>query len=109
MAATANKFTKNLTLSHKDVRGKRATFIAKNAEDAQIDLVRSLEAQSRALESKLLNLEDLQPDSSVSLRATGSDFDAATWVAEMQSTKMALALKNVEVDLAKGTLTEYFG
>lgn len=109
MATAANKFTKNLQASHKDIRGKRAELISSDAEDAQNDLVRELQQKKRDLERKLLNLEDLSPDTELSLKPTKGDFDAKSWVREVHKTKVELVLLEKELEIAEGTQSEYFG
>ena len=39
---TISKFEKNLTLSHKDIRGKRALLISEDVKIAQEDVIREL-------------------------------------------------------------------
>lgn len=109
MATTANKFTKNLSQSRKDIRGKRASLIADDAKDAQEQLVRELKQEYRELERKLVNLDDIYPDDATSMNAVKRDFDAVDWVKQMQETKIALAMKKIEVETAELTAKEYFG
>ena len=104
-----NKFTKNLSQSHKDIRGKKAQLIADDAKDAQENLVRTLKQEYRDLERTLVNLDDIYPENVTSLSVTKLGFDAKEWVKEMHENKLALALKKVEVDTAEDTLREYFG
>lgn len=103
-----NKFTKNLTLSYKDIRGKRAEFISDDAQNAQEELIRDLQTKKRAFEKKLLNLEDLSPDSEMSLHPTKGSFDGKQWVKEIQDTKVNLQLLEVQLTIANATYDEYF-
>ena len=104
----SNKFTINLTLSHKEIKGKRAELLSADALAAQEDLVRNLSSEVRNIERTLISLEDLSPDNTVSLNPTKNNFDAKEWVEQMQKNKVLLAMKKVELDIAKETLTEYF-
>ena len=104
----ANKFTRNITLSNKDIRGKRADIMSDNAKAAQQDLINALEAGKRQLTTKLMDLEDLSPDSELSLRPTKSGFDAEKWVSSLQEVKIALIENEVRLNCALGTFKEYF-
>jgi hypothetical protein len=106
--ATKNKFAKNLRLNNKEIRGKRADFIVDDAKTAQEELVRKLSQEYKAFERKLINLEDLSPDTTQSLHPSKNGFDATNWVNDVQSTKVAMAMKKVEVEIAEKTLAEYF-
>ena len=103
-----NKFTTNLTLSNKEIKGKRADLLSADASDAQQDLVRELSANVRDLERTIMNLEDLSPDSTTSLHPTKGSFDAKKWVEDMQEAKVQLKMSKIELKLAKETLEEYF-
>lgn len=107
-ATTGNKFEKNLTLSHKDIRGKRATAIAEDVKIAQEDIIRELSDSKRALNRKLLDLEDLSPDNELSLHPGRKDFNAKLWAKEVQDTKVALVLTDQKLKIAEETLAEYF-
>lgn len=106
--ATTNKFTKNLAMSRKDIKGKRAQLVSEEAKDAQEDLVRTLKQEYRELEKEQMNLDDIYPDDTTSMNAVKKDFNAKEWVAKVQSNKIAIALKKVELDTAEATLAEYF-
>ncbi len=108
IATTGNKFEKNLTLSHKDIRGKRATAIAEDVKIAQEDIIRELSDNKRALNRKLLDLEDLSPDNELSLHPGRKDFNAKLWAKEVQDTKVALVLTEQKLKIAEETLAEYF-
>jgi|SRR6187402_34768 len=108
MAEAKNKFEKNLSQAHKDIIGKRAKLFSQSAQDAQEDLVRDLQRRKRELETKLMNLDDLSPDSTMSLKVTRDGFDATVWVKEVQDTKVKLSILNVELEVAVATQKEYF-
>lgn len=108
MATATNKFTQNLKASHKDIIAKRAAILAEDAKDAQNDLITNLKKEVRLLETKLMNLEDLSPDTTITLRITPKDFDATQWVNELHNTKVQLSLKKIELDIATATYEEFF-
>lgn len=103
-----NKFTKNLEATNKEIKGRRAQMIATEVEEEQKDLITNLGRQKRQLEKKLMDLEDLSPDSAYSLRPTSKDFVAKNWVADVQETKISLKLIEVQIEVANQTLVEYF-
>lgn len=103
------KFLKNLTASNKSIKDSRAKLIAEDAEQACRDLVLDIEKQIRDLKRTLMNLEDLSPDSALSLKPVSGDFDAIAWAKKINETKIELKLKQIDLDIAKETLTEYFG
>lgn len=103
-----NKFAQTLAASNKNIKEQRAERVARRAQDAQYDLIRDLESKRSRLEDKLDSLEDLQPTNSMSLKATAEDFDAVTWVTELQQVKVKIALLDAEIKIAQSTFDEYF-
>ncbi len=103
-----NKFAKLLSGSSKEIRGARATILADDARFAQEELVRNLEAEKRELNRKLVAATDLYPESELSLMVTRKDFDPKAWTKRIQELKVAIAEKQVELDLATETFTEWF-
>ena len=103
-----NKFTKNLEATNKEIKGKRAQMIAIEVQEEQTDLLTKLKREKRALDKKLMDLEDLSPDSAYSLRPTAKDFNAKNWVKEIQDTKVSLRLIEVQIEIAEDTFKEYF-
>ena len=103
-----NKFAKNLTKDAKGIKEQRAKILAEDTKNEQDDLVRNLNREKRELEITLLNLTDLSPDNTYSLKPGGDKFNAKTWVKEMQDTKIAILNKTVEIKTAEETLKEWF-
>lgn len=55
------------------------------------------------------DLEDLSPDTELSLQPVkDGEFNSENWVAEMQRTQIALANKELELEIATGTYAKYF-
>lgn len=102
-----SKFERNLTLSHSEIRGKRARLITQDAEYAQDELIKKMSAELRKLDRSLLDLEDLHPDHTTSLRV-GRDFDAANWVNTIQELKVRRAILAKELEIAIDTQKEFF-
>ena len=76
--------------------------------DAQIDLIRDLEREKRALENELLNLTDLSPDNAFDLKPGGKNFKATEWVDKIQDIKVQTMNLNIQLKIAKETQTEWF-
>lgn len=104
-----NKFLKNLTASNKEIKDSRAALIAEDAEQALKDFVNDSEKEMRDLKRTLMNLEDLSPDTALSLKPVSGDFDAKTWARKIIETKTAIKLKEIDLEITKDTLNEYFG
>lgn len=103
-----NKFIKNLTLSDSGIKEKRARILGEQAKTAQQDLVTRLTKEKNSLDLKLDSLQDLAPDQNTSLRPGGENFNADTWVNQIQDTKIELLNKQIELKIATETFTEWF-
>lgn len=103
-----NKFAQNLTKNNKQIKESRAKRVAEQAKMAQEDVVRTLRTETMDLEAKLEDLEDLSPDSTMSLNPVKGEFDAKEWVNKIQSIKIELANKTIEYKIAKETFDSYF-
>ena len=104
-----SKFYKQLTLGGKGIIATRAAIIVEDVKSEQEALVRALEAEKRKLERELLKLEDMGPDSDISLRVVKDAFSATSWVAQYQAVKVSLKKKEEELAIAKETFTTWFG
>ena len=102
------KFFSMLTNDNKAIRANRANLIVEDVKAEQETLVRTLENEVRGIERSIMALTDFGPDSEYSLRVVKDNFNAANWVAAYQKNKLALELKNVELELAKETYREFF-
>lgn len=104
-----SKFEKNLTLSHKEIRGKRAELITEDVRLAQEDYLRDLTDKKRELARKLMNLEDLSPDNELSLHPGKADFDAKKWIKEVNDTELALVIIEQKIEVSKRVQDKFFG
>lgn len=104
-----SKFVKNLTQDADGVKAQRASIIASATKSKQESLVNKLKEQKLELDTKLLNLTDLSPDNSFSLKPGGDNYDPERWVIEMQNTQIAILNKKIEIEVAERTLKEWFG
>jgi hypothetical protein len=104
----AGKFASAIVASDKNIKDARAAIIEKGAKRAAENLVRSLEDEVDELEVSILNLTDLAPDTTYSLRPGGKDFDAEGWVSKLHEAKLEIALKKIELGQAEDILKEWF-
>jgi hypothetical protein len=102
-----NKF-QSLISTGNEVLSRRAGNLATTAEIAQQTLINNLKVEKAQLEAKLMNLTDLAPESSVSLRPGAEGWNATTWAAELQSVKEKLYSVSIKIKLAEETFNEYF-
>lgn len=103
-----NKFQKLIASDGNEALQRRAQSLATSAEIAQQNLVNNLKQQKVNLELKIAALTDLAPESRDSLRPGDKDWDASKWAKELQDTKQALHMLNIQLQLAQETYDEYF-
>lgn len=112
MANTAvkkeNKFITALTQSNKEIKAARAKILFEDVADAMNNQLLELKRQKRELERTLMNLSDLSRDSELSLKVVKDNFNAKEWLDQIQATKVALTMKEVELKLAEETNKEWF-
>jgi hypothetical protein len=87
---------------------RRANALSTTAMVEQQSLVGSLKAEKANLEVQLMNLTDLAPESTVSLRPGSKDWDAKKWVSDVQRVKEDLYIISNRLRLAEETFNEYF-
>lgn len=102
------KFEAKISASDKSIKGERAKVLARKVRRSAEDKVRALDTEIENLETLILDLTDLAPDTTYSLRPTGKDFDADGWVDKLYTANLDLKLKKIELEVAKGILTEWF-
>lgn len=102
------KFESMITASDKTIKDARGRIIANSARRAAEDLVRRLEGEIDTLQTEILNLTDIGPENTMSLRPTSKDFNAEKWVERLHQSKLDMALKNIELAEAKEILNEWF-
>jgi len=103
-----NKFQESLELSNKEIKGKRAALFAQDAEIDSKDYIRGMTDTQRALERKLMNLEDFHADSTTTLKVTTDGFNSKEWIKNINETTVQLKLLNVKIDVAKEIHDKYF-
>jgi hypothetical protein len=103
-----NKFVEMISANGSDVLKRRATAIGTSAQIAQETIVNDLKNKISNLELKLIDLTDLAPETSDSLRPGSKSFDPNRWVTEVQNTKQDLYQLKIQLKLAEETYNEYF-
>lgn len=103
-----NAFEKMLNSSASQIRGQRATLVAKTAKKAQEKLVSDLDDKLDDLENQILQVSDLAPTSELSLMVVQKDFKAIDWVTKLHKLKVEKANIEIELEIAKETFEEFF-
>ena len=103
-----NLFEQTIGASNKAIRGQRAQLIGEDVKSFQTKLIQALEDEKRTLMRKQMDLEDLSPDSVMSLQPVGKDFNAQKWVEDMQYIQIQLIELDVRLKVAKATADKYF-
>ena len=106
--ATVGKFAATIAASDKSIKEARAAIVAKTGRRAAENKVRSIEDEVDSLETTILNLTDLAPDTTYSLRPGGKEFDAEGWVEKLHTATLDLELKRIELKVAEDILKEWF-
>lgn len=102
------KIRKLIATSSKIVKGLRADIIASQMERSHRKVVMRIEDEVDDLKDKKNSLQDIYPDSELSLRVVNKDFDSDKWAEDYQKTKLELEMKLVELKLANETTEEFF-
>jgi hypothetical protein len=104
----SNKFTQTLSASNEAIIRNRATILAETAQSEAESLVHTLKKDKNKLELSILQLTDLAPETSFSLRPGNAEFDGAKWVKQLHEARMDLKLKKIELEEAQSILDEWF-
>lgn len=103
-----NKFQKLISGNGNDVLARRAGSIATAAEVAQQNIVNQLKQEKSRIELEIINLTDLAPETSDSLRPGNKDWDAKDWALKLQEAKENLYNITIQLNIAEETYKEYF-
>lgn len=102
-----NKFEKTISDT-----GNILTQRGKNLSDTVVleveELTFRIKKEKALLENKIVNLTDIAPDNTYSLRPGGPDFNATEWVKELFDTKLKLSMVDVKLDVVKNIKKEWF-
>ncbi len=103
------KFVLMLTASNADIKQTRAEQLGEDALLEMESFTNTLKKDVSSLRNKITRLTDLAPDNTYSLRPGSPDFNAARWVKELHSSRVELAVKEEELDIALQIQEEFFG
>lgn len=103
----SNKFIKSLTGSDSSIKEQRAILIGAQAENAQATLLINLRKEVSGLQLQIDKMSDLGPEATTDLRV-GKEFNADTWVRDLQNLKISLLNRQVELETAEATYDEWF-
>lgn len=103
-----NKFVKMLSAGSKETLTVRAQGIANESVLEVETFIQDLKREKLQLVNKYNKLTDLAPDNKYSLRPGGDDFNAKTWVKELHTIRMEIAIKEEELVEAQAIYDEWF-
>ena len=102
-----NKFEKLLSKGG-DVYARRVEALTTQAEVAQQAIVNKLKQEKTKLELEIINLTDLAPESTDSLRPGTKNWDVQAWAKNLQRAKQDLHTVKIQLEIAEETYKEYF-
>ena len=102
------KFEKDLSMSHKDIKGKRAKIFTTDAKIDSENFIRNLTEKKREIEKQIFNLEDFHVDSTTSLKVTTAGFDSADWVEKLNDLEVKLILLEQRIIVANKIHDKWF-
>jgi hypothetical protein len=103
-----SKFAKMLSASNAEIKEKRAEMLSNSTKLEAEGLLQKLKKERSELENELVNLTDLAPDNTYSLRPGSSSFQASDWVLNLHRVKMDISLKDIEIKMAQEIFDEWF-
>lgn len=103
-----NKFEKNLVRDSQGIKEQRARILGEESRIEHEEIVREINKRKRDLEVQLLNLVDLSPENTYSLRPGGDKYNPKQWAREKQDIGVALLNIEVELKVANATTLEWF-
>jgi hypothetical protein len=103
-----NKFQKLISDNSNEVLKRRAGNIATTAQIAQQSLVNDLKVKIAKLENDLMNLTDLSPQTTDSLKPGTDNWDPQQWSKSLQTVKEQLYNNRIKLQLAEETYNEFF-
>jgi hypothetical protein len=102
------KFKKNLALNNKEIVIKRGTLIEEEAISALTEIKLSVEGKIRDQKRIINNLEDLHPDTTMSLNPVKGTFDGKAWVTSLVNAKAELRELKEQLQDVLDVEQEYF-
>jgi hypothetical protein len=103
-----NKFQSLIANNGNEVLQRRAANVATTAEIAQQTLLNSLKVEKADIENRIMNLTDLAPENTDSLRPGTSNWNPTQWAEDLQKAKEDLYSISIRIKMAQETYDEYF-
>lgn len=103
-----NNFIRAIAGTAEGIKLQRAQNTGTAARLAQESLINDKNKMVQSLESRLTGLLDIGPDSGDSLRPVAKDFNAETWVVQVQDVKFSLKKAQEQLQIAMTTYNEWF-
>lgn len=103
-----SKFVKTLSASDASIKTARAQMLADTTVLEVESLISGLKREVNQLKNRIVQLTDLAPDNTYSLRPGGKDYDPVKWVNQLHQTKLDLKLKEIELTEAESIKSEWF-
>jgi hypothetical protein len=105
----SNKFITTISASNSAIKTQRATALSKEVQLEAESLVNSLKRELFQLENEVMNMTDLAPSNTYSLRPGNEGFNAQEWVKNLHQAKLSIQLKELELKEAEAIYNEWFG
>jgi hypothetical protein len=103
-----NKFVSLISADNTGIKESRAKNLGEEVKIEMETLVNNLKRDKLSMENKLARLTDLAPKNAMDLTVGGENFDAKTWVKDLQNTKIQILNKEIELKVAQETFSEWF-
>jgi hypothetical protein len=101
-----NKLERMLSADRKTALTERAKIAVADLSDEGTSFLTRLEKEKRTIEKEIINLTDIGPNSTTSLRI--NNINAEEWYSKLHKLKMDLRLKEIEIKVSKEINIEWF-
>lgn len=102
------KFFANLSLSNKEIKEQRGLIIV-NDVVSQLAIEKALLSQKKgSLETTIMKLGDLSPETKYSLRSVDKEFNGKDWLNDLKKAHIDLELLKVEIAVIDKIEKEWF-
>ena len=82
--------------------------MARNILDEHLDVIKELEKRKRDVDTRIMDLTDLSPENSYSLRPGNPDFKAKEFVTELYKCHLDLREVDIRLEVAEKINNFYF-
>ena len=103
------KFYANLVLEAKGIKEQRAHIMTRNTMRSQAAIIQGIQKRLDDIDEKELNLTDLSPENTYSLKPGGNNFTSQAWTEELQGLGIRRREVQVEMDVAMENFEKWFG